>query len=220
MDTPVAPNPQVLARVKNTITPEFLAKLKQYALMKLRQKSWRGVWNGIVPGGVEADDLVMSAIEAVLIGDPERKGRQWDFEKTPDLMTFLRSVIDSKANHLAEKLENVLERAPQPADGESEADFLDRRRDHRTVPDGHGAISAEDEATNERLFFALIDEVKEDPLLPKILECQFDGTFERAEIAAKLSVDPNSITQAKKRLDRILPTFRAKHAQQNPFKSR
>lgn len=220
MDTTHTSNPQTLARIKEAVTPEALERLTHYALAKLGQKCWRGVWNGKIPGGIQAGDLVVSAIEAVLIGDPSQGGRYWDSEKNPDLMKFLRDVIDSKASHLVELAENSHEREPRPVEGESESDFLDRKRDHRTLQTEPFQVSADDEAANERLFFALLDEVKADPLLPKILECKWDGICGRAEIAAKLGVDANAITQAQKRLDRILPQFREKHSHLNPFKTR
>jgi hypothetical protein len=220
MDPTFAANPETLERVKETVTPEFLERLTHYALSKLKQKWWRGVWDGKIPGGVQAEDLAMSAIEAVLIGDPDQGGRSWDAQKDPDLAKFLRDIIDSKASHLVERAENAHEREPLPADGESVSDFLDRKRDHRTLTDETFQVSAADEAENERLFFALLDEVKGDPLLPKILECEWDGVGRRAEVAAKLGVDVNAITQAKKRLDRILSKFREKHSQSNPFKTR
>ena len=220
MDPTLAANPETLERVRETVTPECLERLVHYALSKLRQKWWRGVWDGKIPGGVQAEDLAMSAIEAVLIGDPDQGGRSWDSQKDPDLTKFLRDIIDSKASHLVERAENVHEREPQPSDGESVSDFLDRKRDHRTLPEEAVQVSADDETENQRLFFALLDEVKGDPLLPKILECQWDGIWRRAEVAAKLGVDANAITQAKKRLDRILPKFLEKHAKSNPFKIR
>jgi hypothetical protein len=220
MDLTLAANPDTLERVRETVTPEFLERLTHYALRKLGQKWWRGVWDGKIPGGVQPEDLAISAIEAVLIGDPDQGGRSWDRQKDPDLMKFLRDIIDSKASHLVERAENAREREPHPAEGESVSDFLDRKRDHRSLSEETLQISAEDEVENERLFFALLDEVKGDPLLPKILECEWDGIYRRAEVAAKLGVDVNAITQAKKRLDRILPEFRQKHSQSNPFKTR
>lgn len=220
MDTVLAPNPETLARVREEITPEFLERLTHYALAKLGQKWWRGVWNGKIPGGVQAEDLAISAIEALLIGDPNQGGRSWNPDKDPDLMKFLRDIIDSKASHLVERAENSRECEPHPAEGESLSDFLDRKRDHRTLPAESSQVSSDDEAENERLFFALLDEVKGDPLLPQILECEWDGISRRAEIATKLGVDANAITQAKKRLERILPQFREKHSHSNPFKIR
>ena len=219
MDATHTSNPQTLARIKEAVTPDFLEKLTDYALAKLGQKWWRGVWNGKIPGGIQAGDLAVSAIEAVLIGDPDQAGRYWDFEKNPDLMKFLCDIIDSKASHLVKRAENSRERESHPADGESESDFLDRKRDHLSLPTETFQVSADEEAANERLFFALLDEVKDDPLLPRILECEWDGICVRAEIAAKLGVDANAITQAKKRLERILPSFREKHSHMNPFRT-
>lgn len=220
MDTPQLPNPRILAHIRETVTQEFLEKLIHYALKKLGQKTWRGVWGGKIPGGVQAEDLAVAAIEAVLVGDPEQGGRVWDPDREPNLMNFLRDVIDSMSSHLAERSENTKGREPRPKDGESEGDYFDRKRDHRSLVEEAAALSAEDEAANERLFFALLDEVKDDPLLQQILECKWDGIIGRTEIAKKLKVDVNAITQAGKRLNRILPQFREKHAHLNPFKNR
>jgi len=75
-----------------------------------------------------------------------------------------------------------------------------------------------EEAANDNLFLALLDEVKDDALLTRILECQLDGIYKRADIATKLEVEPIQITQAAKRLDRRLVKFREKHSHMNPFK--
>lgn len=218
MDPTQTSDTEILALVEKTITPDELNKLTLYALYKLGQIRWRGVWSGKVPGGVQAEDLAMSAIEALLVGNPKKGGRVWVRQKQPDLLMFLRDVVDSKVNHLAERSENKSEREPKPADGESEADFLDRKRDTIFDPEGAEPNSDEEEA-NERLFFALLEEVKHDALLQKILECHWDGISGRAEVAAKLGVDPNDITLAKKRLDRIVPEFRKKYADMNPFQN-
>lgn len=218
MDPNHRSDPQTIALIERTITPEALEKLTHYALAKLGQKSWRGVWNGKIPGGVQAEDLATSAIESVLIGDPKQGGRRWDPQANPDLMNFLRDIIDSKASHLVERQENISEREPTPVQGETTSDFLDRKRDHRTVEPEPWRVTPDEEAANERLFFALLEEVKEDPILPRILECKWDGITGRSEIAAKLGVDANAITQAGKRLERMLPKFREKYAHMNPFK--
>ena len=191
-----------------------------YALKKLSGKFWRGVWNGKIPGGHQAEDLAASAIEAVLIGDPDQDGRSWDPEKDPDLGKFLRDIIDSKVSHLVERAENFYEREPRPVEEEPESDYLDRKRDRRTLPEELFNATTDEEAANERLFFALLKEVKDDPLLPKILECEWDGICKRSEVAEKLGVDVNAVTLARKRLERILPSFREKYAHMNPFRTR
>ena len=193
MDPTLAANPETLERVRETVTPEFLERLTHYALGKLGQKWWRGVWDGKIPGGVQAEDLAISAIEAVLIGDPDQGGRSWDQQKDPDLMKFLRDIIDSKASHLVERAENAREREPRPAEGESVSDFLDRKRDDRSLPEETFQVSADDEAENERLFFALLDEVKGDPLLPKILECEWDGINRRGDEFLEARIIPEQI---------------------------
>jgi hypothetical protein len=213
-----AVSPAILDRIESTVTKEFLEKLTYYARSKLSQKWWRGVWNGKIPGGAQAEDFASSALEAVMIGDPAKGGRKWDMEKHPDLMKFLCDVIDSKVSHLVERSENLMEREPVPAPDETVADFIDRKRDPRSLQVNAAPITADEEAANEKLFFALLDEVKDDLLLPRILECELDGIHKRSDIASKLSVEPDAVTQARKRLERRLPKFREKFAHMNPFK--
>jgi len=208
----------VLDRIESTVTKEFLEKLTYYARGKLSQKWWRGVWNGKIPGGAQAEDFASAALEAVMIGDPARGGRKWDMEKHPDLMKFLCDIVDSKVSHLVERSENLMEREPVPAPDETVADFIDRKRDPGSLPENATPITANEEAANEKLFFALLDEVKDDPLLPRILECELDGICKRSDIASKLAVDPDAVTQARKRLERRLPKFREKFSHMNPFK--
>jgi len=213
----LALSPEALAIIESTVTKEFVENLAYYAFQKLSQKWWRGVWNGKIPGGVQAEDVAASALEALMTADPTKGGREWNRERYPDLMDFLRSVVDSKVNHLVERLENRMEQEPAPKQDETISDFIDRKRDHRSLPEEPNPRTNE-EAANDNLFLALLDEVKDDALLTRILECQLDGIYKRADIATKLGVEPIQITQAAKRLDRRLVKFREKHSHMNPFK--
>ena len=215
----LALSPEALAIIESTVTKEFVENLTYYALQKLSQKWWRGVWNGKIPGGVQAQDIAASALEALMIADPAKGSREWNRERYPNLIDFLRSVVDSKVNHLVEGLENRMEQEPTPNPDETISDFIDRKREQRTLPEEANARTKEEqEAANEKLFFALHEEVKDDPLLPRILECQLDGVHKRADIATKLGVEPIEVTQAAKRLERRLVKFREKYSHMNPFK--
>jgi hypothetical protein len=207
------PPPEVFTLIARTVTDDFSERLGHYALVKLQQRNWRGVWGGPPAGGVEAEDLAMDALNAVLTGR-----RAWDPAKHPDLLKFLYDVIDSNVSHLVRRSENVAERRPVPAEGESEADFLDRKSDKDALAATDEIISNDIERANEALFLALFEEVNDDPLLGRVLEALLEGVSGRAEVAEKLGVTPNEVTQAKKRLDRRLPAFRQKYAHMNPFK--
>ena len=214
----LALSPATLAIIESTVTKEFLEKLTYYTSQKLSQKWWRGVWNGKIPGGVQPEDIAASALEALMIADPEKDGREWNMERYPDLMAFLCSVVDSKVNHLVERLENRMEQDPTPNPDETISDFVDRKRDHRSLPEAVTVTTKEEEAANDKLLFALFEEIKDDPLLPRILGCQLDGIYKRADIATKLGVEPIQITQSAKRLDRRMVKFREKYSHMNPFK--
>lgn len=207
------PSPDVLALIAQTVTDGFLEKLAHYALGKLNQRNWRGVWGGPPSGGIEAEDLAMEAINAVLTGK-----RAWDQTKNPDLLKFLYDVIDSKVSHLVRRSENTEERRTFPAYGESEADFLDRKSDKSAFGATDEIISNDIECANETLFFALFEETKDDPMIVQVLEATLEGISGRAEIAERIGATPDDVTQAKKRLDRRLPAFREKNAHLNPFK--
>ena len=55
-----------------------------------------GSRGGMAPGGIEAADLAAAAIVDILEGN-----RVWDPKAHPDLLNFLRSVVDSKVSPYA-----------------------------------------------------------------------------------------------------------------------
>jgi hypothetical protein len=78
-------------------------------------------------------------------------------------------------------------------------------------------VSKETEQINTQLLDLLIEELSDDADLQKIIECNIDGIFKRAEIATRLGKTVSDITNMKKRLDRRLPEFTAKYADRNPY---
>ena len=68
--------------------------LSDYALVKVRKGYWHG-GRVDLPMGNQIEDLVVGAIMKVYSGD-----RKWHPEKDPELVDYLKSIIDSDVNHL------------------------------------------------------------------------------------------------------------------------
>jgi RNA polymerase sigma factor (sigma-70 family) len=68
--------------------PKFILALTAYTISVCRWKHYR------LPPGIEAEDIVMQAIEKVYEGK-----RKWDPERDPDLLKYLKSVVRSLINN-------------------------------------------------------------------------------------------------------------------------
>ncbi len=198
--------PEARARFEQEVTDEFLERLAFYALNQIRGKTWKSARNGTLPAGTLAEDIVAEAVEDLLLGK-----RAWDPVQHPKLFGFCCDIIDSEVSHLANSKVNRNESAPpEPKDGE-DRDYFALLADQQALTPAQTAIRREEEAENDAIFSALIEFFAEDPLIQRLLDCFLEGTWKRAEVAAKLQVSEQEITNAKKRMERKLPDFRAKH---------
>jgi hypothetical protein len=68
--------------------PKFILALTAFTISVCRWKHYR------LPPGVEAEDIVMQAVEKVYEGK-----RNWDPENDPDLLKYLKSVVRSLINN-------------------------------------------------------------------------------------------------------------------------
>lgn len=206
--------PDALAKFEKAVTDEFMERLISFALRRKRAHYWRGVWDGHLPGGNEAKDIACEAVDDVLLGR-----RTWDPEKKPDLLDFMRSVVNSKISHLVESAENEKDELALAATSKDGVDHFD------TLPNKNAATAAiqlqekEDEERNSELILSFYDFVADDKLLQGIVGCTIEGVTKRAEIAAALKVTEHEITNANKRLDRRFKEFRKVNSDKNPFKS-
>lgn len=88
-------------------------RLVRYALFKVRRLEWRT--GSFLPKGMMPEDIALEAIRKTFEGSaagPRRglkKGlRVWDPERYPDLLDFLKSVVDSDVHALVESSEHRL----------------------------------------------------------------------------------------------------------------
>lgn len=205
--------PDALAKFEQTVTDEFIERLAAFALRRKRSRYWRGVWDGHLPGGNEVADIVQEALDDVLHGR-----RTWDPEKHPDLLDFMRSVVNSKISHLVTGAENTKEELARVATHEDGTDHFDTAPSKTTATAAEQLQAKEDEERNSDLLFSFYDFVADDQLVQGIVGCTIEGLTKRAEIAAALKVKEREITNANKRLDRCFKEFRKNNGDKNPFK--
>jgi hypothetical protein len=182
-----------------------IPRLLYYALNKAKKKRWRTVFDGRMPEGKQIEDVVFTAIEKVFSWE-----RKWDPQKQPDLFDYLKGVIDSDLNHLAECHENMT--------FVSEADVCKN-------PDGEKLFTFDDlpgvepdpetlhilKEVNERaekFFLDFYYYLDGKPVLQGIVECIDDGVTKSADIAERLGVHVKEIYNFFKQLRRKLEDFR------------
>ncbi len=71
--------------------------LRLYAKSKIDKIYWK---DGVLPKGIEVDDLVMDSIASIFDGS-----RKWDINKKPNLQNHLKTIINSKISNLYSSLE-------------------------------------------------------------------------------------------------------------------
>lgn len=88
--------------------PHITLKLIKYAMFKVRRLEWST--GDFLPKGLLPEDIALEAIRKTcegLVSNEKGKGiRVWSPEKNPDLLEFLKSVIDSDVHALVESLEH------------------------------------------------------------------------------------------------------------------
>lgn len=182
----------------------LLKRLTHYALIKMRRLTWRGAYlakGGAVPGGHEAKDFALDAINKLLDGI-----RNWNKAAYPTLEGFLRSTIDSDISHLVQSDDNSKHRR-----------ILRRGEDGKEHEAYEVKLPGFDSVTivihmewREAFRKAVADELKGDSFLKELFDC-FDAEItEPSEIAEMLGATVKDVNNAKKRLRRKLEKLEAK----------
>ena len=174
---------------------EAVERLTLHAHRKFARLHWRLSFaqGGTAPGGVTPQDLVAESIEDAIAGT-----RNWNPAAEPEFYNFLRSVVDSKVNHLAESLENQMSRrirAPVDADKPPpEYEIADRTPDQLTV--------LINKASLEKFRTAVLSAIQGDSLVEGLFSCLEAEVTSPQEIAVLLDAKVKDINNAQKRLRR------------------
>lgn len=188
---------------------EIIPRLLAHASKKSKRLFWRGVYGGPLPEGKDISDLVQQAIEKTLCGQ-----REWDTDAYPDLFSYLKSVVDSELNHLADRWDNknirrdtISVQVGDCGDEEQEVSLIENHRSSSPHPE-EMYLLREEEDRCEKFFWGFYEYLEGKPLLQKIVECIWDDVEKRADIASRLGVPVNEIDNAKKQLQRRLDEYR------------
>lgn len=157
-------------------------KLAGYAAFRARNLSWRTGSGVALAKGLMPDDVAAQAILSVISGD-----RTWEPERGP-LLPFLKRVVDSLLNHLAESSDNRrVEGIASSIDGIEAADR---------------AEDSEDE--DQRRVQMLIETVEDKPELMEVLRAIIDFDEARPRfIAARIGKPVAHVNNCLKRLRRL-----------------
>jgi hypothetical protein len=208
---------EAVSKISDAEWSEIALDLGRYALSVSRNLRWRTRNPVELPGGETVTSIVSKAIEKVLSGE-----RDWDPISDPDVRKYLRSVIDSLLNHLAESQDNVLVRvAPAPGSADFAAwETGSRKRDPAAdwlVPPNRSPEAAvlqrEQPALEDRALELLLEECADDPVLIQVLEAMMDGCEKPAEISEAKGIPVKDVYNAVKRMDRKLELVRKRLAE-------
>lgn len=187
---------------------EITARLTYYALRESKRLYWQGILNGAFPGGLESKDIVAIAIEKVLKGE-----RNWNPDTHPNLLYYLKGVIDSDLNHLAESEENrvlrsesVLSDAVDCNEDAPKTGYFDKLATSMPHPE-EVFIQKELEKKSDEFLWGLYDFLNDTPVLQKIVECIIDGIDKPSDIAGTLGMPVKDIYNLKKKLQRRLEEY-------------
>jgi DNA-directed RNA polymerase specialized sigma24 family protein len=177
---------------------ELVERLTLHASCKMLRLYWRGILGsrgGMAPGGIEAADLAAAAIVDVLEGN-----RVWDPKAHPDLLNFLRSVVDSKVNHLVEGVENQKTRRHAATNSGEEGASAYQVAGREPVPADFVANRESADKLRSSIFKAL----EGDEIAYNVFECLDAEITKPSEIAQMLGVPVTDINNAQKRLGRAV----------------
>ena len=211
-----------LEQFKKANWAEIIPRLAEYALWKVRRLHWNTP-QGSLPEGKTVEDLVEGAIEKTLQGltteDTGKGIRKWNPEKVPDLLFFLKRVIDSDVNALVNldehqgfnysaeisggKATKLLEKQitqegnpDETSPPETPEDELERAQERRLLQERY-----------KRLITALYEECgdKEDEMIVLMaIEELLDADQELTPItiSQKTGLTRDEVKNARKRIDR------------------
>lgn len=209
-ELPVAPHNNVpnecadeatLEQLNQMDWPLLSRQLALYASKRATLLYWgREGHPGRLPKGYQARELVTEAIMRLYRGT-----RRWDPDQDPDLLDYLRGVVDSLLSSL------VRSRDHRVSKERVDVDEVDLPDDGRPTPEDN-LLHAERLEIENRVLDGLLTLTKKDPLVADLLDHLYAGEGRPRVIAEKLHCEVNDIYNARKRLDRMLKELKTQFA--------
>lgn len=202
---------QLLSEIKESEWDKLILSLTRYAFYEMERKYWK---YGRVPKGLTPEDIALESISDLFEGT-----RKWDYANQPDLLSFLKSVVDSKVSHLFELEDyNLIERFPITEDGQ-EAEELMKKADPVSE---HACYSPTDPQDPEETLIqkqvmegdkaavsALFETVKGDDQLENLFMLIMDGYIKPSEIVEEMKIDVKEVNNLQKRIRRKYKNLRS-----------
>lgn len=183
---------------------EIILRLDKYALQRARRLYWPTASNGldILAKGASPQDIAREAITRLFEGK-----RDWDPDQDPDVLCYLKGVVDSLMSALVKSAE-VAEVRVSVAYSETDASSENGTRQVGVIVESaplHQAppspvLVAEHNELQERIMKA----VAGDDALELLVLCLAEGFTKRTDIARELSLSVDEVTNLRKRLQRVV----------------
>ncbi len=213
---------------RNADWPSIKPKLAAYSLGKVKSYSWRTTKDSL-PKGFTPEDLVQKAVfdtfEGLLTEQTGVGLRKWDPTREPDLLEYLKGVVDSLVNNLVNSSEhkttNYTARATKPEYVAATLQVAVDTSRHEEAPPAPATPEdlqekAEDEARYKTLKRALLDEIENEDenetwVLIAMMELAESGEeITPTAIAAKTGLSKDEIKNIRKRIARRVENLRPK----------
>jgi hypothetical protein len=208
----------LLGRMPEDELDKMILELSYYASRVRSEYRWRTIEREALPKGETVKSIVSLAVEKVLSGE-----RRWNPEQQSDFRKFMRDVIDSLINHLAQGKDNTL-LTPAPEEGRKEeldwhtgskkaapTEWLAR---NEATPE-QLLLERESQAQKDEAIQALLNECAGDQILTNVVNAMLEGYDQCREIAAVLGISVKEVYKAMRRLDRKVALVRRKTATQD-----
>ncbi|MBW8016143.1 MAG: hypothetical protein FVQ82_08150 [Planctomycetes bacterium] len=172
---------------------KLLDRLTIHAERKYKRLGWYNDNRYRIPSGQGPDDVAAEAIIRLVEGK-----RNFNEDKYPDLLTFLRSVVDSIVSHIIESTEFVKQKSMPHVlteDGEiEEIELVSEIDDPSTIYIKKDLV--------EKINIILQEKFAQDEIVLGIIECIEAGIYNRSEVIEYLEVKTKDFDNANKRLKR------------------
>jgi DNA-directed RNA polymerase specialized sigma24 family protein len=138
--------------------------------------------------------------------------RKWNRETYPTLECFLRSIVDSDINHLADSLDNSHSRRIAPTKAPNGVDEAERVEGREVNP----VFAVVNKEAHEQFLATAMKELEGDDFLVQLLDCLEAEITEPVDIAEMLGISVDDVNNGKKRLRRKLDTLYSPRRKDRP----
>jgi hypothetical protein len=181
---------------------QLLDRLTIYTERKYRRLGWCKNGQYRSPSGQGPDDVAAEAIVRLVEGR-----RNYDEQKCPDLLVYLRNVVDSIVSHIIESTDfEKTKSMPHVLTEDGEIEEIEIK----TGGDDPSLVNMQKDLV-EKINTVLQERFAQDNIVLGILECMKAGIGKLSEIAEYLDVKTSDVNNAQKRLrrefDKIRSTF-------------